>query len=237
MGQDLSPSLDDARQDPCGECSDRGWVTTNAAVGDPDFGRAIACTCQQQGKENGSYKRLLAYSNLGSLSRFTFEKVEPERVNVTASRLSYKQAYEAAFAFASKPSGWLVIRGPHGSGKTILAAAVSKKCLDSAQVVFFSHVPDLLDHLRAAFGPSSEAESSKLFDLVKSTPILILDELGNHSTAPWAREKLAQIVNHRYIEELPTVVTSAFPLDALDAYLSARLRTPGLSCVVEIEPD
>ena len=237
MGQDLSPSTDDASRAPCGRCSDRGWFTTEAAVGAPGFGLAIACTCQGQDRERSSYERLLQYSNLGSLSRFTFAKVKPKSVQVTGSRISYERAYRAALGFAGKPSGWLVIQGPHGSGKTILAAAIGNKCLIDNHVVVFSHVPELLDHLRAAFGPASDDCRWELLDQMKSTPILILDELGNHSTAPWAWEKLGQIVNHRYNGELPTVVTSAIPLGDLDAYLSARLRTPGLSCVVEIEPE
>ena len=114
--------------------------------------------------------------------------------------------------FAEAPEGWLVILGPHGSGKTILAAAAANRCIDRGHVVFFSHVPDLLDHLRATFSPTSDIAYSELFEQVKSTPILVLDGLGSHSTTPWAEEKLGQIINHRYNAALPTVVTTAASL-------------------------
>lgn len=229
------PEVDEP--DRCDRCGGRGWLRVEAAVGDPDFGRKVACGCRQDDREEEAYSRLLKYSNLGSLARFTFETVTPEGGRLAGSLDSYRRAYTAAMDFADGPEGWLVILGPHGSGKTILAAAAANRCIDRGHVVFFSHVPDLLDHLRATFSPSSDIAYSDLFEQVKSTPILVLDGLGSHSTTPWAEEKLGQIINHRYNAALPTVVTTAASLDALDPYVSTRLRSPGLSRVVEIEPE
>ena len=231
------PVLSEIEETPdlCGLCSGREWLTTGAAVGDPDFGRAIACTCQKQDDESSRYERLLKYSNLGNLSRFTFERVESKNVQITCSRISYERAFGAALEFAEDPLGWIVLQGPHGAGKTMLAAAIGNRCISRGHVVFFSHVPDLLDHLRATFSPTSDIAYSDLFEQVKSAPILVLDGLGSYSTTPWAEEKLGQIVNHRHNAELPTVYTSAVPLHELDTYVSTRLRSPGFSRVVEIE--
>ena len=235
---DRSPLPDVEEVESCDRCGGRGWLTVEAAVGDPDFGRTVSCVCRKDDREEEAYSRLLKYSNLGSLARFTFETVTPEGGDRLVGSLdSYQRAYEAARDFAEAPEGWLVILGPHGSGKTILAAAVANRCIDRGHVVFFSHVPDLLDHLRATFSPASDIAYSELFEQVKSTPILVLDGLGSHSTTPWAEEKLGQIINHRYNAALPTVVTSAASLDALDLYVSTRLRSPGLSRVVEIEAE
>ena len=235
---DRPPLSDVEEADACDRCGGRGWLTLDATVGDPNFGRTVACECRRGEREEEAYSRLIKYSNLGSLARFTFETVEPEGGERLAGSLeSYQQAYGAALDFSERPEGWLVILGPHGSGKTILAAAAANRCIDRGHVVFFSHVPDLLDHLRATFSPASDIAYSELFEQVKSTPILVLDGLGSHSTTPWAEEKLGQIVNHRYNAALPTVVTSAASLDALDPYVSTRLRSPGLSRVVEIEPE
>ncbi len=232
------PALPDLEEpEGCERCGGRGWFTVDAPVGSPDFGRAVACVCHQKERGEDRHGRLLMYSNLGSLSRFTFETVEPEAPRLAGSRESYERAYRAALDFAGSPSGWLVIQGPHGSGKTVLAAAIGNRCIASGHVVFFSHVPDLLDHLRATFSPSSDIGYSELFEQVKSTPILILDGLGSHSATPWAEEKLGQIVNHRHNAELPTVFTSAAPMDALDPYVAARLRSADLSRLAVIEPE
>ena len=106
--------------------------------------------------------------------------------------------------------------------------------MDSSRIVFFSHAPDLLDHLRSSFGPASETSYSDLFEQVRSTPLLVLDGLGSQSATPWAEEKLRQIINHRFNAELPTIVTTAVPLNALDPYIATRLTTRGLGRVVEL---
>ena len=222
--------------DICENCGGRGWLTLEAPVGDPDFGRTVACDCQRQNIEEDQHTRLLKYSNLGNLSRFTFDSIDIENLQVAGSKESYLRAYESALDYGDRLIGWLVLVGPNGSGKTHLAAAIGNRCIERGHVVFFSHVPDLLDHLRSTFSPASDLAYSELFEQVKSTPILILDGLGSHSTTSWAEEKLGQIINHRYNMELPTVVTSSVSLSALDQYIATRLQSSVLSKVIEIEP-
>jgi DNA replication protein DnaC len=84
-------------------------------------------------------------------------------------------------------------------------------------------VPDLLDYLRAAFSPSSEVSYDRLFDEIRSANLLVLDDLGAQNTTPWAREKLFQILNHRYNAELVTVITSSLSVDELDPRIRTRL--------------
>ena len=226
------PNDDVDVHEPCGG---RGWFTADVPVGHPDFGQVVICECQNQRVEDERYARLLRYSNLGSLSRFTFQTVKPEGLSDDrGSSELFSEACRAAVEYAEAPTGWLVLGGPHGAGKTHLAAAIGNRCIERGRVVFFTHVPDLMDHLRAAFSPGSEIGYSDLFEQVKNTPLLILDGLTSQGSTPWAEEKLQQIVNHRYNSDLPTVVTIASPLTELDPYLSSRLRTPSLSRVLEL---
>ena len=221
--------------EPCPICGGRGWFTADVAVGHPDFGKAVTCECQEQRLERERSERLLRYSNLGALTRFTFEALDLQgQSEEPDTQRLFRDAYEASEQYSERPQGWLVFLGPHGSGKTHLAAAIGNRCIERGHVVFFSHVPDLLDHLRAAFGPTSDVAYSELFDQVRSAPLLILDGLGAHSTTPWAEEKLRQIINDRYNAESPTVVTTALPLDELDPSIRTRLQTPGLSRVIEL---
>jgi len=84
-------------------------------------------------------------------------------------------------------------------------------------------VPDLLDHLRSTFGPNSNVTYDELFEEVRSAPMLILDDLGTQNATSWAREKLYQILNHRYVSNAPTVITTANSIDEVDPRIRSRM--------------
>ena len=66
------------------------------------------------------------------------------------------------------------------------------------QVVFVT-APDLLDYLRVTFSPSSGSSFDRRFQIVRNTPLLVLDDLSTESATAWAKEKLFQLLNHRYV--------------------------------------
>jgi len=84
-------------------------------------------------------------------------------------------------------------------------------------------VPDLLDHLRATFSPSAGVTLDRVFEQVKSAPLLALDDLGTESATPWAREKLFQLLNHRYAARLPTVITTTAQINEIEPRLQSRM--------------
>ena len=233
-GEPPLPSSDGQDDSACHVCGGRGWYTPDVVVGHPDFGQVITCHCQQRRLSEERLGRLLRYSNLGHLTRFTFDSLKSEGVfGDEDNRAMFADACKAAAEYAESPAGWLVLTGPNGSGKTHLAAAIANHCIKSEKVVFFMHVPDLLDHLRATYAPASELTYSDLYMQVVEAPLLILDGLGAHSSTPWAEEKLQQVINHRFNAELSTIVTTANDLNELDPYIRSRLQTAGLSRVVQ----
>ena len=141
-----------------------------------------------------------------------------------------RRALELAVAFSEEPRDWLVFNSiAYGNGKTHLAAAIANARANAGEPVLFVVVPDLLDHLRATFNPSSNVRLDKRFDEVKTAPFLVLDDLGTESATAWAREKLYQLFNYRYSARLPTVITTAVPVEELDPRLASRMLD-GIRC-------
>ena len=134
-------------------------------------------------------------------------------------------------SFAENPRGWLVYTGPSSSGKTHLAAAIANRCIERGQTVFFIFVPDLLDHLRGTYAPESLVSYDELFQQVREAPVLVLDDLGSHSSTTWAQEKLFQVFNHRFNALLPTVITVRGPLQRLEEGIRTRIESEGFSVV------
>jgi len=223
--------------DVCPVCRGIGFLRRDVPVGHPDFGRPVPCQCKKEEIAERRLGRLQSLGHLGTLRRLTFDTLMPEGLRPDPElRKRFRLAHQVAQEFAAAPEGWLVLSGVSGCGKTHLAAAIANRCLDAGTAVLFIVVPDLLDHLRASFGPQSEMAYDKLFDQVRDIPLLILDDLGTQSNTPWAQEKLFQLINHRYNTRQPTVITTNVPIERLEDRLRMRLTDPGLSRVLTLVP-
>ncbi|MFC1904586.1 ATP-binding protein [Chloroflexota bacterium] len=165
----------------------------------------------------------------------TFDNFDYRRVNLPPEqRENLENAFRLALDFAKAPDSWLVLQGVTGCGKTHLAAAIANYELQAGKTVLFVVVPDFLDHLRSSFSPESKVSYDQYFESVKNAPLLILDDFGEQSTTPWAREKLYQVINYRYNARLATVVTMRCSLDEIDSPISSRFLDPRLSLVFNI---
>jgi DNA replication protein DnaC len=204
-------------------CEGLGYVRASLPVGHPDFGKLFPCPHAPRTVTPERVATLRNLSNLNAFADKTFATFSTERVGITPSQAaSLQAALQSARAFADHPEGWLLLQGTYGCGKTHLAAAIGNQRLEHGETVLFITSPDLLDHLRSAYD-NKATPYDDLFERVRTAPLLILDDLGVENPSAWAREKLFQLLNHRYSYHLPTVVTTNAPVDALDPRLRSRL--------------
>jgi DNA replication protein DnaC len=225
-----SPPVEEPSSETCPFCHDAGFVRRGVPLDHEDFGKAIPCTCVESEKVEARTARLLRYSNLGPLTRLTFRNlIRRGRSADPRDQSRFLRCVEDAESFAVEPNGWLVLSGASGCGKTHIAAAVANRCMEQGVPALFVVVPDLLDHLRAAYKPDADIGYDQLFEQVRSAPVLILDDLGTQSATPWAEEKLFQIINHRFNARLPMVITTNTLLNKFDDRLRTRLGDPSQS--------
>ncbi len=213
-----------ANGDVCPICGGLGRITHDVPVDHPDFGKSFPCRCQHDALAARKSARLRSMSNLSAVENKTFETFETDLHNLSDDqRAALRSATNLAFRYAQGPSGWLLFQGSVGSGKTHLAAAIANYRLAQNEEVIFVTTADLLDHLRSTFGPTSEIDYDELFERVRNTPMLVLDDLGAESTSSWAQEKLYQLINHRYLNRLNTVITTNVESDQIDLRIRSRL--------------
>jgi DNA replication protein DnaC len=166
--------------------------------------------------------------DLGRIREMTFESFD---INVPhlkpEERWGLENAYRAAMDFAEEPENWLLIFGPNGCGKTHLAAAIANRCRQRGERPVFFMVADLLDYLRHLMdGGGSFLDG---FNQLRNAPLLILDDLGAQSDVGWVRDRLFQLINHRYAARLPTVFTASMDsLERLEERIASRLNDPAI---------
>jgi DNA replication protein DnaC len=219
----------------CPICGGIGYVRLDVPVSHPDFGRLQVCTCRQSQVSRQIRQRLFALSNLDELSHLTFENFQPRGMIGLSPRQadSLEQAHNHARQYAQSLKGWLLLQGGYGCGKTHLAAAIANFAVGLGVPTLFITVPDLLDTLRFAYD-DPEATFEQRFDEIRQAPLLVMDDFGTQNATSWAQEKLFQILNYRYINHLPLVITTNLPLDDIEPRIRSRLMDPQLVTRVNI---
>lgn len=229
-----SATADEAEGSTCPICGGAGFVRRPYPVDHPRFGKAEPCDCVLAEEESVRRTRLERISNIGALRRFTFDTLVP--TGRSGESDWFERAFTVAREYASDPRGWLVLTGTSGSGKTHLAAALANERIALGQPVLFMVVPDLLDALRASYeATDDDLGFDQLFEQVRNAPLLVLDDIDTGAGTPWSKEKLLQVVNHRYNMGLPTVFTTTTRPQQLDERLATRLCDEALSRVLVLD--
>jgi DNA replication protein DnaC len=233
------PSTDLAGDINCPYCHGLGYLRRDLPIGHPDFGKLQICSCRQGQVSQQIHQRLFSISNLDNLHHLTFENFQSRgRVGLGPWQAdSLERAYNQAQQFAQKVDGWLLLQGGFGCGKTHLAAAIANFTVGLGVPTLFITVPDLLDALRFTYD-NPESTFEQRFEEIRSAPLLLMDDFGTQNATAWAQEKLFQILNYRYINRLPVVVTTNLLLEQIEGRIRSRLEDPELVTRVFIQsPD
>ena len=205
-------------------CGGMGVIKYELPLDHPDFGKLFRCPNNPPSHDNAWRDRLRSLGNLGAYADKTFANFEYDLMELMpAEQASLKLAFKTAERFAENPQGWILLEGQYGCGKTHLAAAIANHRIDQGDTVLFITLPDLLDHLRSAYGPSSEIGYDEIFERIRNAPLLVIDDLGVENPSPWAQEKIFQLLNHRYVTQLPTIITTNVDIDTLDPRIRSRM--------------
>lgn len=131
-----------------------------------------------------------------------------------------KQCYEAAkkyadnFDIAYKNGDGLYILGSNGTGKTHLAAAIALQLLSNEVPVIFKTSVDLFADIKKAFD-SEETNEYEITKAYKTVDLLIIDDLGKERCTEWSMTTLYDIINDRYEDMKPTVITTNYNVNEI----------------------
>lgn len=111
-------------------------------------------------------------------------------------------------------AGLLVLRGAIGTGKTHQAYGALRRIAEAGSRDFqmiATTAPDLYGLLRP--GGSEKGSEHELKRLCR-IPLLMLDDLGTEKLSEFTEEATYRIVNHRYNESLPLLITTNLPISS-----------------------
>lgn len=120
-----------------------------------------------------------------------------------------------AAEFGAQEQQGLLLMGPAGTGKTHLAAGLLQVVLAKGYAARYHTVPDLLAELRSAI---DDKRLEQVMQGLREVPLLVVDDLGKeyipgaavagYTSVAWAQQELYRIINRRYEDDRPVVITT-----------------------------
>lgn len=133
-------------------------------------------------------------------SKRTFENYNVENAmqkNAKEKALNYAQ--NIAKNIEDGKNILFIGQGSVGTGKTHLACAIANNILDNGFPVKVLNVISLVDELKS-FDDSKRKE-------LRNVDVLLIDDLGKENGTVWLCSEIYGIINARYENELPTIIT------------------------------
>lgn len=161
--------------------------------------------------------------NSGIKKRFLMRTFEQFRTDTPGRLKAYKAArnYAESFEAKLKTGEGLYIEGTNGTGKTHLAAAIALYLIEKEYSVIMRTSFDLLDEIKRRFGDAERSEYQILEDY-KKCDLLIIDDLGKELCTDWSMSILYSIINDRYEQMKPIIITTNFGADDLIRALTPK---------------
>ncbi len=139
-----------------------------------------------------------------------------EKIYEICSRYSYK------FSELKENNVGLIIYGVPGNGKTYASACIANSLLQKGIPVICVGINALLDRIKETYNKwGTEGEQTILRSLANAE-LLILDDLGTEQDTPWSRTQIYNIIDSRYRNELPTIITINLSLNDIEKRYGKR---------------
>lgn len=156
----------------------------------------------------------------GLPKRFRYKSFENFRTSDNPE--AYMKADEFADKFPEVGKGLLLI-GPVGTGKTHLAAAITKTLIDKLYTVYFGNITDIMSRIKNTYAKDAEIDESEIIRMMtERVDLLVIDDLGKEDETPNTMRVLYQIINKLYENEKPVVITTNFNSSVLARKLGER---------------
>jgi DNA replication protein DnaC len=234
---ELAVDADAGRTPVCERCQGAGWLSARTGENLPYI---IPCECttariaaREAAQRRQEHELLLArlQQQFGRLAYCTLEDFNIERPyspvewagevwEPEQQRVLLDYALKRAVDHANGCGGWLYLAGPCGAGKSHLAASIVRARVEAGKTAAYASVPDLLQFIKAGFADGS---SDARMNALKTVDVLLLDDLGTENPTEWVMEQLFVLINHRYLHDLTTYITSNVRLDQIPMRIGSRI--------------
>lgn len=191
---------------------------------------AIMCKCEEEQynemkKEDENRQRMLKLEKLRnhSLMDSKFQQCTFENFEIDQSNKQYfniAKRYTDRFKEMKKENLGLLLTGATGTGKTYLAFCIANELLSKMVPVIAISSIGLLSRIKETYNSYGKEGEFEIINNLKNASLLILDDLGAENNTSWSKEKLYEIIDSRYRDGKPIIITTNLTTDQLKEKLA-----------------
>lgn len=148
---------------------------------------------------------------------YKFENFEPNTSNKKV--FNNLKNYSEKLVNGIEKKG-LILVGNNGVGKTHLACSIANKLIENGIPVIYGTLINLLAELKNSYEIDNSISEMEIIKLYENVDLLIIDDLGKEKPSEWGLEKLFTIINSRYENNLPVIITTNYNQNSLVQRLS-----------------
>ena len=153
--------------------------------------------------KDGCIKKKLKYCNFLNFDRF--------KDNQEALTTLIKYTH---LCIENKVKDGIIIHGSIGYENTHLAASIANEIIRNKKIALLERTSSITDRIKESFNKTVTTES-EIMELYSNVDMLIIDDFGSETISKWALERLYRIINNRYENELPIVITTRYTREEL----------------------
>lgn len=148
---------------------------------------------------------------------YKFDNFEPNNSNRKV--FNNLKSYSEKLVNGIEKKG-LILVGNNGVGKTHLACSIANKLIENGTPVIYGTLINLLAELKNSYDIDNNISEMEIIKLYENVDLLIIDDLGKEKPSEWGLEKLFTIVNSRYENNLPVIITTNYNQNSIIERLS-----------------
>ena len=192
----------------------------------------IVCSCRKKELEQKAIEDENKEKQIRLNSIFKNSLLDEKFLKCTFKNWDHNKGSEKVFKICSKYADnfkiakdnnlGLLIHGEPGNGKTHAVSCIANYLLEKGVPVVCVSISKMLERIKETYNSYGKEGEETVLRSFSNADLLIIDDLGTEQISEWSQAKIYNIIDARYRNELPIIVTTNIKVSDLEEMYHKR---------------